>query len=89
MEKNNYADSWFNFKPMVGERITSGATKDRLSNEVRLVIGDLELSLQFKKHMRPRTWPYHLHKFAPKCSLLRLYTGGLFMTTNIAVLIHN
>jgi len=49
MEKNNSADSWFNFKTVVGKRITSGETKHKLSNTVRLVIGDLELSLQFKK----------------------------------------
>jgi len=49
MEKNNSADSWFNFKPMVGGRITSGARKHKLFNEVRLVIGDFELPLQFKK----------------------------------------
>jgi len=49
MEKNNFADSWFNFKPMVGGRITSGARKHKLFNEVRLVIGDFELPLQFKK----------------------------------------
>ena len=40
MEKNNSVDSWFNFKPMVGGRITSGARKHKLFNEVRLVIGD-------------------------------------------------
>jgi len=50
MEKNNSADSWFNFKPMVGGRITSGATKHKLFNEVRLVIGDFELPLQFKNN---------------------------------------
>ena len=49
MEKNNSADSWFNFKPVVGRRITSGATKHKFSNEVRLVIGEFELSLQLKK----------------------------------------
>ena len=49
MEKNNFADSWFNFKPMVGGRITPGARKHKLFNEVRLVIGDFELPLQFKK----------------------------------------
>ena len=48
MKKKNSADSWFNFKPVVGKRITSGATKHKLSNEVRLVIGDFELSLKFK-----------------------------------------
>jgi len=46
MEKSNFADSWFNFKPMVGGRITSGARKHKLFNEVRLVIGDFE----FKKN---------------------------------------
>jgi len=49
MEKNNSADSWFNFKPMVGGRITSEARKHKLFKEVRLVIGDFELPLQFKK----------------------------------------
>jgi len=49
MEKNNSADSWFNFKPMVGGRITSEARKHKLFNEVRLVIRDFELPLQFKK----------------------------------------
>ena len=49
MEKNNSADSWFNFKPMVGGRITSGARKHKLFNEVCLVIGDFELLLQLKK----------------------------------------
>jgi len=49
MEKNNSADSWFNFKPMVGGRITSGVRKHKLFNEVHLVIGDFELSSQFKK----------------------------------------
>jgi len=49
MEKNNSADSWFYFKPMVGERITSVARKHKLFNEVRLVICDFELPLQFKK----------------------------------------
>jgi len=49
MEKNNSADSWFYFKPMVGGRITSGARKHKLFNEVRLVIGDFELPLKFKK----------------------------------------
>ena len=49
MEKNNSADSWFNFKPMVGGRIMSGARKHKFFNEVRLVIGDFELPLQFKK----------------------------------------
>jgi len=49
MEKNNSADSWFYFKPMVGGRITSGSRKHKLFNEVRLVIGDFELPLQFKK----------------------------------------
>jgi len=49
MEKNNSADSWFYFKPMVGGRITSGARKHKLFNDVRLVIGDFELPLQFKK----------------------------------------
>ena len=49
MEKNNFADSWFNFKPMVSGRITSGARKHKLFNEVRLVSGDFELPLQFKK----------------------------------------
>jgi len=49
MEKNNSADSWFNFKPMVGGKITSGARKHKLFNKVRLVIGDFELPLQFKK----------------------------------------
>ena len=48
MEKNNFADSWFNFKPIVGGRITSGARKHKLFNEVRLVIGNFELPLQFK-----------------------------------------
>jgi len=33
---------------MVGGRITSGARKHKLFNEVRLVIGDFELPLQFK-----------------------------------------
>ena len=49
MEKNNSADKWFYFKPMVGGRITPGARKHKLFNEVRLVIGDFELPLQFKK----------------------------------------
>jgi len=49
MEKNNSANSWFNFKTMVGGRITSGARKHKLFNEVRLVIVDFELPLQFKK----------------------------------------
>jgi len=49
MEKDNSADSWFCFKPMVGGRITSGARKHKRFNEVRLVIGDFELPLQFKK----------------------------------------
>jgi len=49
MEKNNSADIWFYFKPMVGGRITSGARKHKLFNEVRLVIGDFELPLQFKQ----------------------------------------
>jgi len=50
MEKNNSADSWFySIKPMVGGRITSGARKHKLFNEVRLIIGDFELPLQFKK----------------------------------------
>jgi len=49
MEKNNSADSWFYFKPMVGRRITSGARKHKLFNEVCLVIGDFELLLQLKK----------------------------------------
>jgi len=53
MEKNKSADSWFNFKPVVGGKIPSGETKYKLSNEVRLVIGDFELSLQFKKKLRP------------------------------------
>jgi len=56
MEKHNSADSWFNFKPVVGGRITSGATKHKLFNVVHLVIGDFKLSLQFNKNMRPRTW---------------------------------
>ena len=58
MEKNNSADSWFYFKPMVGGRITSGARKHKLFNEVRLVIGDIELPLQFKK-MRPELGETH------------------------------
>jgi len=49
MEKNNSANSWFYFKPLVGGRITSKARKHKLFNEVRLVIGDFELPLQFKK----------------------------------------
>jgi len=49
MGKNNSADSSFYFKPTVGGRITSGARKHKLFNEVRLVIGDFELPLQFKK----------------------------------------
>jgi len=48
MKKNNSADSWLNFKPVVGGRITSGATKYKLSNEVRLVIGNYEMALQCK-----------------------------------------
>jgi len=48
MEKNNSANIWFSFKPMVGGRITLGATKHKLFNEVGLVIGDFELLLQFK-----------------------------------------
>ena len=47
--KNNSVDIWFYFKPVVGGRITSEASKHKFSNEVRLVIGDFELSLQFKK----------------------------------------
>ena len=45
MEKNNSADKWFYFKPMVG----GIAGTHKLFNEVRLVIGDFELPLQFKK----------------------------------------
>jgi len=55
MEKNNSADKWFYFKPMVGGSITSGARKHKLFNEVRLVIGDIELPLQLKKN-EARTW---------------------------------
>jgi len=73
MEKNNFADSWFNFKPMIGGRITSGARKHKLFNEVRLVIGDFELPLQFKKieatNMVKRTIGMLITLFA----LLRLY----------------
>jgi len=60
MEKNNSADSWFNFKPMVGGRITSGARKHKLFNEVRLVIGDFELSSQFKTRGPRGPWVAHL-----------------------------
>ena len=49
MEKTILPIVWFNFEPMVGGRITLEARKHKLFNEVRLVIGDFELPLQFKK----------------------------------------
>jgi len=77
MEKNNSADSCFYFKPMVGGRITSGARKHKLFNEVRLDIGDFELPLQFEKieatnlvkrtiEIKWRLKPTYFHFFALK-----------------------